>query len=160
MANDLYSHKIAKIQENAKRLGCTNIEYSNFDAKIFQKELINTFDYILLDAPCSGAGIVGKKPEIKIRRTTKEINTLIETQRSIMSNCIKYLKIGGYIIYSTCSIFKEENENQREYFLKNHKNIESSPFEYKNNSVSYLSLMPYEKGTDGFFISKYKKTSN
>lgn len=160
LANDLYSHKIAKIQENAKRLGCTNIEYSNFDAKIFQKELINTFDYILLDAPCSGAGIVGKKPEIKIRRTTKEINTLIETQRSIMSNCIKYLKIGGYIIYSTCSIFKEENENQREYFLKNHKNIESSPFEYKNNSVSYLSLMPYEKGTDGFFISKYKKTSN
>ncbi|WP_300409760.1 16S rRNA (cytosine(967)-C(5))-methyltransferase RsmB [Lagierella sp.] len=159
LANDLYSHKMKKIRENAHRLGCTNIEYDNFDAKIFQRELVESFDYILLDAPCSGSGIVGKNPEIKIKRTATDIYSLIKTQRTIMENCIKYLKIGGYIVYSTCSIFKEENENQRDFFLENYKNIQGVNFEYRNNSIPYLSLMPYEKGTDGFFISKYKKLS-
>lgn len=160
LANDLHEHKIEKIKENANRLGCNNIKYSNFDAVLFKKELVDSFDYILLDAPCSSSGIVSRNPEIKIRRTKTEIGNLIITQREIMDNCLKYLKVGGYLVYSTCSIFKQENEMQREYFLDRYENLKPVDFNYRDNNMSHLSLMPYEKGTDGFFISKFQKTSN
>ncbi|MEJ8751314.1 16S rRNA (cytosine(967)-C(5))-methyltransferase RsmB [Lagierella sp. ICN-221743] len=160
LANDLHEQKIEKIKENAKRLGCKNIEYSNFDGVLFKENLVNSFDYILLDAPCSGSGIVSRNPEIKLRRTKSELEKLIITQREIMDNCLKYLKVGGYLVYSTCSIFKQENEMQREYFLDRYENIKPVNFNYRDNNISYLSLMPYEKGTDGFFISKFQKTSN
>lgn len=160
LANDLHGHKIEKIKENVKRLGCKNIKYSNFDGTSFQKDLVNSFDYILLDAPCSGSGIVSRNPEIKLRRTKDEIEKLIITQREIMDNCLKYLKVGGFLVYSTCSIFKQENEMQREYFLDRYENIKPIEFNYRDNNISYLSLMPYEKGTDGFFISKFQKTSS
>lgn len=160
LANDLHGHKIEKIKENAKRLGCKNIKYSNFDGTSFKKDLLNSFDYILLDAPCSGSGIVSRNPEIKLRRTKDEIEKLIITQREIMDNCLKYLKVGGFLVYSTCSIFKQENEMQREYFLDRYENIKPIEFNYRDNNISYLSLMPYEKGTDGFFISKFQKTSS
>lgn len=160
LANDLHGNKIEKIKENVKRLGCKNIKYSNFDGTSFQKDLVNSFDYILLDAPCSGSGIVSRNPEIKLRRTKDEIEKLIITQREIMDNCLKYLKVGGFLVYSTCSIFKQENEMQREYFLDRYENIKPIEFNYRDNNISYLSLMPYEKGTDGFFISKFQKTSS
>lgn len=159
-ANDLHGHKIEKIKENAKRLGCKNIKYSNFDGTSFNRDLVNSFDYILLDAPCSGSGIVSRNPEIKLRRTKKEIEELVITQRKIMDNCLKYLKVGGFLVYSTCSIFKQENEMQREYFLDRYENIKPVEFSYRDNNISHLSLMPYEKGADGFFISKFQKTSS
>ncbi|MDO5018290.1 MAG: 16S rRNA (cytosine(967)-C(5))-methyltransferase RsmB [Lagierella massiliensis] len=160
LANDIHKNKLSKIKENASRLKCKNISYSSFDATVFQKDIVNSFDYILLDAPCSGSGVVSKNPEIKLRRNKEEIRKLIKTQRMIMENSIKYLKIGGHILYSTCSIFKEENEEQREYFLDRFNNIKTEEFEYRGKLVPYLSLMPYEEGTDGFFISKFKKISN
>lgn len=160
LANDLHEQKIEKIKENAIRLGSKNIKYSNFDGTSFQKDLVSLFDYILLDVPCSGSGIVSRNPEIKLRRTKKEIGELVTTQREIMDNCLKYLKVGGFLVYSTCSIFKQENEMQREYFLDRYENIKPVEFSYRDNNISYLSLMPYEKGADGFFISKFQKTSS
>ena len=157
LANDLHNHKIEKIKENSRRLGCKNIKYSNFDGTLFKEELVESFDYILLDAPCSGSGIVSRNPEIKFRKKKSEIENLVNTQRKIMDNCLKYLKSGGYLVYSTCSIFKQENEMQRKYFLDRYEELKPINFKYRDNEISYLSLMPYERGTDGFFIAKFQK---
>lgn len=156
LANDIHKNKLNKIVENATRLGCNNIKTTNFDGTLENKEYFNTFDYILVDAPCSGSGIVSRKPEIKIYRNKEEVSTLIETQRKLVVNASKYLKKDGVLVYSTCSIFREENEEQLNWFLEN-TNLKLEKVNYCNKNLDYIKLMPYELGYNGFFICKLKK---
>lgn len=156
IANDLYPGKIKYIKENAERLGADNIITESSDGTIFNEEWESKFDLVLLDAPCSGTGIVAKKPEIKLNRKKEDIEELIQTQRKLIDNACRYVKKGGYLLYSTCSILEEENEEQREYIL-DHYNVESVDLNYKGGERDYLKIMPYEKDQDGFFISKFKK---
>jgi len=156
-ANDIYSSRIKSIHENAERLGCYNIKTTNTDATKYNEDLKEKFDFILLDAPCSGTGIISGKPEIKLNRTKEEIDNLINTQRMILENAYSYLKKGGYLVYSTCSILSMENEKQREWFLGKYNDIESVDILFKDNYRDYIKIMPYENYSDGFFISKFKK---
>ena len=156
-ANDIYSSRIKSIHENADRLGCTNIKTINNDATKYNKDFEEKFDYTLLDAPCSGLGIVSGKPEIKLNRSIKEIETLVSTQKKLLENAYAYLKKGGYLVYSTCSILSVENENQREWFLNKFKNIEPVDIMFRENYRDYIKIMPYENYSDGFFISKFRK---
>uniref|UniRef100_UPI00315844F8 hypothetical protein n=1 Tax=Caloramator sp. Dgby_cultured_2 TaxID=3029174 RepID=UPI00315844F8 len=131
----------------------------------FYKEFENNFDKILLDAPCSGLGLIRKKPEIRWNVSLKNIKDLTKIQSILLKNASKYVKINGEILYSTCTITKDENEQIIEKFLNENTNFELVniselvPIEFKNSLIdgTYLRLYPNINNTDGFFICKLKR---
>ena len=154
--NDINNNKIDRIKENVYKCGVENVQYLNFDATILQEDLINKFDRILVDAPCSATGVINKNPEIKLFRTKKGVEDLVETQRRILENCEKYLKKGGILVYSTCSLLKEENEENVDY-IENKLNLKREDIDFYGDKNEFIKLMPFQKGTQGFFISKFLK---
>jgi len=163
VAFDIYKHKINLILDNAKRLGINIIKPVLKDATVYIEELNDSFDKILLDAPCSGLGLLRKKPEIRWNIKEKDIFDLTKVQTVLLNNASKYVKVGGEIVYSTCTITKEENEDIIEHFLDENKNFELvniSNFIYDKLSIKsdyYLRLYPNLHDTDGFFICKLKR---
>lgn len=154
--NDINNNKIDRIKENVYKCGVENIQYMNFDATILQEDLINKFDRILVDAPCSATGVINKNPEIKLFRTKKDVEDLVGIQRRILENCEKYLKKGGILVYSTCSLLKEENEENVDY-IENKLNLKREDIDFYGDKNEFIKLMPFQKGTQGFFISKFVK---
>lgn len=152
IANDISFNKMDLIKENINRLGLTNIKLTNFDATIYKEEWENSFDYCLVDAPCSGLGVMGRKPEIRYNRSMDDIYNLADLQKNILKNAISYLKEGAILVYSTCTIGNIENLNNFS-FLKDHKSLELMPIEGKE----YIEYANFLAETDGFFISKFKK---
>ena len=145
-AFDVHEHKIELIKKNAERLGITIIEPKLSDGCKIDENMINTADKILCDVPCSGLGIIGRKPEIKWNRA--EDNDLPKIQRQILDNASKYLKINGEIVYSTCTIEKEENEAVTDSFTADNENFEK---------VFEKTFYPHIDNTDGFYICKMKR---
>ncbi len=152
IANDISKDKLSLINENIDRLGLKNINLTNFDASVFNKEYENAFDYVLVDAPCSGLGVMGRKPEIRYNRSIDDIKTLAKLQRDILDNAIKYLKKDGILVYSTCTVGNIENKDNFSY-LSAIDNLELMPIDGKD----YIEYVNYIDKTDGFFISKFKK---
>ena len=145
-AFDVHEHKIELIKKNAERLGITIIEPKLSDGCKIDESMINTADKILCDVPCSGLGIIGRKPEIKWNRA--EDNDLPKMQRQILDNASKYLKINGEIVYSTCTIEKEENEAVTDSFTADNENFKK---------VFEKTFYPHIDNTDGFYICKMKR---
>lgn len=152
IANDISANKLCLIKENIERLALTNIEIKSFDGSVFNKEYENSFDYILVDAPCSGLGVMARKPEIRYNRSLDDIRTLSILQRKILDTSIRYLKDGGELVYSTCTLGPIENLDNFNY-LKGHEQLELVQVEGKD----YIEFVCFEDKTDGFFISKFKK---
>lgn len=152
IANDISKDKLSLINENIDRLGLKNIKLTSFDASVFNKEYENAFDYVLVDAPCSGLGVMGRKPEIRYNRTIYDIKTLAKLQRDILDNAIKYLKKDGILVYSTCTVGNIENKDNFSY-LSAIDNLKLMPIDGKD----YIEYVNYIDKTDGFFISKFKK---
>ncbi|WP_031542064.1 16S rRNA (cytosine(967)-C(5))-methyltransferase RsmB [Mesoplasma photuris] len=144
---EISESKIRLIKENVLRLGLTNIELKNGDARnIDQKE---SFDSILLDAPCSGFGVLKRKPEIKFNNLDDQsLKEIIELQSQLLDTAYYNLKIGGEMVYSTCSINLDENETQIKKFITKYPNMEI---------ISEKQLFGYENNTDGFYICKMRK---
>lgn len=145
-AFDIYEHKLDLIRKNAERLGITIIETALRDGREFDARYAESADKILCDAPCSGLGIIRRKPEIKYGYDAD--NDLPETQRAILDNAARYLKAGGEIVYSTCTIEKRENEDVTGGFLR-----DNTGFEKLYEKTFY----PHIDGTDGFYICKMRK---
>lgn len=152
IANDLLEQKLPLIKENIDRLGLKNIELTSFDSTILQDKYVDSFDYVLVDAPCSGLGVMGRKAEIRYNRSIEDIKTLAKLQRDILANAVKYLKVGGKLLYSTCTIGSIENKANFEY-LRAMNDLELIPIDGKD----YIEYVNFEDETDGFFISKFKK---
>ena len=152
IANDLLEQKLPLIKENIDRLGLRNIKLTSFDASKLQSEFENKFDYVLVDAPCSGLGVMGRKPEIRYNRTIEDIKVLAKLQRDILANAMKYLKSGGELLYSTCTIGNIENKENFDY-LNRVDNLELMQIDGKD----FIEFVNFEDRTDGFFISKFKK---
>lgn len=152
LANDISFNKLDLIMENINRLGLRNIELTNFDARVYKDEYKEKFDYILVDAPCSGLGVMARKPEIRYNRSLEDIRKLAELQREIITNAVKYLKVGGVLVYSTCTIGNIENKENFDY-IKKMENMEVIPIDGKD----YIEFVSFKENTDGFFISKFKK---
>lgn len=152
VANDISKEKLPLIKENIDRLALENIKLINFDASIFKKEYEGQFDYVLVDAPCSGLGVMGRKPEIRYNRSMDDIKILAELQKDILDQAIKYLKKDGVLVYSTCTIGDIENKDNF-LFLSSQDDLELIPIEGKD----YIEYVNYIDKTDGFFISKFKK---
>ncbi|MCI9085469.1 MAG: 16S rRNA (cytosine(967)-C(5))-methyltransferase RsmB [Clostridia bacterium] len=145
-AFDIYEHKIELIKRNAERLGIKIIEPRLSDGETYDDKLCGTADKVLCDVPCSGLGIIRRKPEIKWNR---EQNTdLPKIQRNILNNAAKYLKIGGELLYSTCTIENEENGAVTGAFLKDNGNFEK---------LYEKTYYPHIDNTDGFYICKMRR---
>jgi len=160
-AFDIYEDKLALIMQNAKRLGITNIKYNALDATVYSSDLKDLGDRVLIDVPCSGLGIIRKKPEIKWTKNEAELNNLIDIQRKIMTNAALYVKKGGYILYSTCTLNKKENEENIKWFLSKNKNFAMERIFFGNAlNICYsdfgVTILPNEH-MDGFFIAKLNK---
>lgn len=146
LACDISKNKLPMIENSAKRLGIEIIETREMNAEIFDKDLENRFDKVIADVPCSGLGIIRRKPEIRYK-TYEEIQSLYDTQKNILNNAGRYTKKGGILMYSTCSINKEENEEQVKVFLK----------ENKFNLIEEKTFLFNENESDGFYIAKMQK---
>ena len=162
LAFDLHENKLSLIEENAKRLGLTNIVCKTMDATKLNPDYISYGDKVLIDVPCSGLGIIRKKPEIKWNKTRQQLRDLVEIQRDIMENAWQYLKPGGILLYSTCTLNKEENEDNLKWFLSKHSDAEIEKlYVGNNNNFIYnvdgsLTILPNDS-MDGFFMGKIKK---
>lgn len=152
---DVYDHRLKLIQDGAERLGIGNIEVLLNDGASYNKDLPKA-DKILCDVPCSGLGVIRKKPEIRYKKA-EEVDKLSDLQYAILCISSQYLKIGGELVYSTCSLNPNENERIIERFLCEHNDFESvrvlENIKRYGDDTDYLTLMPHIHGCDGFFIS-------
>ncbi|KMY53570.1 16S rRNA methyltransferase [Bacillus sp. FJAT-27231] len=163
-ALDLHEHKIKLIKQNAARLGLTNIEAKAWDSRkageIFEKE---SFDRVLVDAPCSGLGVLRRKPDIKYVKEEKDLSSLQKIQLDILDAAAPLLKKGGVLVYSTCTADREENEGTVKKFLETHTDFEPAeltdlpPVIQTLANDHLLQVLPQDFGGDGFFISKLRK---
>lgn len=162
IAWDIYEERLKQVEQNAKRLGIDIIQTEVHDATKLKEEYVEKFDKILLDVPCLGLGVIRRKPDIKWNRQEEDIKEISDIQFNILKTCSKYLKKNGTLVYSTCSMLKEENDAIIEKFIKEEKfetvNIEEQiPNEFAkittNNMVQFLPSQNH----DGFFITMLKK---
>ncbi len=149
---DLHENKLSLIENGAKRLGIYIIETRAQDARKLIPELEQKADRVLCDVPCSGLGILKKKPDIR-KKSEEEISGLGRIQYDILENCAKYLKRGGILIYSTCTLRRSENEDVTDAFIKNHSDYEYVPIHEGSGKVT---IFPGD-GMDGFYIAKIKR---
>lgn len=159
VAVDLYPNRVKLVEDTAKRLGINCIETKACDATIFQKDFENQFDRIIADVPCSGLGVIRKKPDIKFNIKEEDIEEINEVQKQILVNASKYLKTGGILVYSTCTNVFKENKETVKWFLENNAEFEICtdtdliPNEWKDGlEAGMLSLLPNKHNCDGFFI--------
>ncbi|MBQ8540012.1 MAG: 16S rRNA (cytosine(967)-C(5))-methyltransferase RsmB [Clostridia bacterium] len=153
IACDLYPHKTELIDKSCERLGITIVETRVNDAEKFNSEFEEKFDRVLLDAPCSGLGIIRRKPDIKWTKGASDCSVLAQTQYRMLRHAKRYVKLGGILVYSTCTISKMENVQMVKTFLRENKNFELSPTEAMPEG--YRQLLPHESNTDGFFIARF-----
>lgn len=153
VACDKSKGKINLIKENAQRLGCKNISPMINDARVLNDDFVNKFDYVLVDAPCSGTGLYRKKPDIKWNKRIDDLKELGKIQLEILNNAKEYVKNQGLLLYSTCSLSKIENEDVIENFLSENKNFKIK----KLRDKEVLKLFPSVDGSDGFSICLLEK---
>lgn len=159
LALDLHAKKLHLVMQNAERLHVADkIKVKALDARKVPDVLKNQqFDKILVDAPCSGLGLLRRKPEIRYTKDLTDIRNLAKIQGQILDSVSQVLKPGGELVYSTCTITKEEDENVIAEFLKRHQNFELLPINLeKIQSKGTLKILPDTYGSDGFFIAKLR----
>ena len=157
-ASDLHKNKLSLIEKGAGRLGIDIISVAEQNAKNYVPQNDSYFDKVLCDVPCSGLGVIFKKPEIKYK-PIENIKALPQIQYSILSNCSKNVKIGGVLVYSTCTICRAENEENILKFLEENKDFEPVDFkigDIKSQNGMY-TFFPHITNTDGFFVAKLRR---
>ena len=172
VACDISKRKTDLIEENINRLGIKKVITMVNDATVFNKKFEEDFDMVICDLPCSGLGVIGRKRDIKYNITENKIKELAKLQRDILENAKKYVKKGGYLIFSTCTMSKLENEENFKFIsefsgfspVDFSDKIKDSLVKYKVGSrllaeaeKGYIRLIPGELGTDGFFISEFMR---
>lgn len=154
-AFDIHENKLSLIRDGASRLGISVISAAARDARKPLPELIGKADRVICDVPCSGFGVMAKKPELRYKDPA-ESERLPDIQLAILESCSKYLKAGGALVYSTCTVLAEENENNVNRFLDRNPEFSLSPFSVGELSVEsgMITLLPHRHKTDGFFIAR------
>lgn len=157
---DVHAHKTALIAGGAARLGLSNITVRQQDATENVPEWVETKDVVIADVPCSGLGIIRKKPDIRYK-DLEEMKALPALQLAILENQSTYVKKGGVLLYSTCTVLKAENEDVVAAFLAEHDDFYLEPLDlpaiFPKNESGMLTLIPGEYDTDGFFISRLRR---
>lgn len=155
---DVYEHKLEKIRQGSERLGLSCIRPRLADGRQPQHDLLGQADAVLCDVPCSGFGILRKKPEIRFK-TDEEVGGLPLTQAAILANASGYVKPGGTLVYSTCTVLERENEAVVRQFLRDHPAFSLVPFVHPacGSTGGMITLLPHLHQTDGFFIAKLRR---
>ncbi|MBQ3252048.1 MAG: 16S rRNA (cytosine(967)-C(5))-methyltransferase RsmB [Oscillospiraceae bacterium] len=157
---DIHSHKATLIEKGACRLGIENLTALVQDASVFVPEWEQKMDAVIADVPCSGYGIIRKKPDIRYKDPAS-MEELPVLQKKILSNQARYVKPGGVLLYSTCTLLYRENEAVVEAFIKEHPDFALEPLPlpgvFPENTSGMLALVPGEYDTDGFFISRLRR---
>ncbi|OON95216.1 MAG: 16S rRNA (cytosine(967)-C(5))-methyltransferase [Epulopiscium sp. Nele67-Bin005] len=160
---DLYPHKTELIQKNADRLNLKSIKIIVNNGINFNKSWEDSFERILLDVPCSGLGVIKRKPDMRYHKTPEDILAISEVQKQLVNNAVRYLKAGGTLLYSTCTLSKIENEDMVKYILNLGLKLDPitddvpdlvKPYIKEEN---HIQILPYIAKTDGFFIARFKK---
>ena len=155
-ACDLHENKLKRIREGAERLGLACIQTTAADGRVFRPEWEAAFDVVLVDAPCSGFGIIRKKPDVRYKKPD-DLFALPVIQRAILDNAARYVRPGGTLVYSTCTILPEENEGVSDSFLAEHPDFCRTPFSLSGpvgETEGQVTLWPHRHGTDGFYICR------
>ena len=157
---DVYEHKAKLIGHGAQRLGIANLDARHFDATQRNTEWVGAMDAVICDVPCSGYGIIRKKPDIRYKNLA-EMAKLPQLQKQILWNVADYVRPGGILLYSTCTLTFAENEGMVEHFLKEHSDFclehLQLPAPFPKNESGMLALVPGQYDTDGFFIAKLRR---
>ena len=159
---DVHPHRVELIHKNAARCHAGFVTPMLQNAEEYLPELSEMFDLVLVDAPCSGLGVVGSKPDIKYSKSFEMINQLSQLQRSILACCARYVRKGGALVYSTCTIMREENEENVAWLLEQFPEYRLDRIRIKlpngtigqRNSSGTLQLYPHIDGVDGFFVAR------
>jgi len=157
---DIYLQKILEIENAAKRLGIEIITAKQADASEYNEHYAEKFDLVIADVPCSGMGIIRKKPEIRYK-TAEEVANMPAIQKRIINNVSRYVKPGGLLLYSTCTVMQSENEDIVNGFLSEHEDFSTEAFNLpcSNDEISsgMITLWPHIHETDGFFICRLRR---
>jgi len=161
-ARDVTEQKVSLILENKERMNISNLSVKVWDGRIKDTEAVKKADVVLLDIPCSGLGVMGRKPEIRYRLSEENFTELSVLQKEIVDTVWEYVKPGGTLIYSTCTLRKEENEQMVQYLVEKYNFVLESLDEYLDGDLhnedtkkGYLTLIPGEN-SDGFFMARLK----
>jgi len=166
VAWDIHPHRVELIKENCKRLKISNVEVEVRDSSIGDEKLFKSFDKVLVDAPCTGLGVIKRKPDIKWSKKLEDIAALGKEQQKMLKVCANYVKPGGTLVYSTCSIDPEENAHIIEDFLSKNREfvyddlrsfLPAKLFKDSNGTQGHITLFPNVYGTDGFFIARLRR---
>lgn len=159
---DIHANKMPIIQEGANRLGLESITPQVLDGRVCKEEYLDTFDVVVADVPCSGLGIIRKKPDIRYK-DPKPLSNLPTIQKEIIDNVSHYVKVGGVLLYATCTILKAENQDVVNWFISTHPNFQLEPFTLPmpqgDISQGMTTLWPHIHETDGFFFAKLRRIS-
>lgn len=160
---ELHAHRTDLIAAQVRRLGLENVRPMQRDATIYRPDLENTMDAVLLDAPCSGLGVMADKPDVKYRVTAESVAELVALQAKLLDTVAPYVRRGGTLVYSTCSVLKDENVRQAQAFLARHPEFElaplpeSIPAEFREKADVGLQLLPNRDGVEGFYICRMRR---
>ncbi|HWL13750.1 MAG TPA: 16S rRNA (cytosine(967)-C(5))-methyltransferase RsmB, partial [Ureibacillus sp.] len=167
LATDLHPHKLDLIDEATARLGLEIIQTAPVDGRKAAEFLeVESFDAVLVDAPCSGLGVMRRKPDIKYTKREEDLSKLHDIQLQLLDNAVKVLKKGGRLVYSTCTVNKEENEETVQAFLASHPEMEAVQLEnlpkelLERSQGGMLQVFPQDFGSDGFFVAAFRKKAN
>lgn len=148
VCGDIHEHRVTLIEEGAKRLHLKSIQAMCLDACVLEGFEEESFDRVLCDVPCSGYGVLANKSDIKYHMNSSDMDTLIPLQKQIFQRCSDMVKPGGFLVYSTCTLNKKENEKQVEQFLKEHENF---------TLLSQETIFPFMYHSDGFYMAKLQR---
>lgn len=157
-ACDIHPHRVELIKKYAARMA-TKLTVLQNDATIFDEKFKDGFDRVLCDVPCSGFGVVESKPDIKLFKTEADIDGLPELQLEILRVSSRYVKTGGSLVYSTCTVFKKENQDVVNEFLRENTDfvVDRIDLDFEKTQEGFLQFLPFRDDTDGFFIAKLKR---
>ena len=160
---DIHPHKEKLIQAGAARLGLTCIRTEVLDGKSCKEEFLDSFDLVIADVPCSGLGIIRKKPDIRYK-APKPLENLPQVQAAILDNVARYVRPGGVLLYATCTLLERENEGVVRMFLDRHKNFTPERFQlpggFEDAETGMVTCWPHRHDTDGFFFAKLRRTKD
>ncbi len=159
---DIHASKLSLIESGAQRLGFKNVSVAERDACVPCEELFGKADRVICDAPCSGLGVIGKKPDLRYKDFAAVSAELVPLQAQILECSARYVKDGGVLVYSTCTLTEAENEGITDAFLAAHPEFSYEGFSAGDISAAegHITLLPHIHGTDGFYIAKLRKVKN
>ncbi len=162
LATDIHPHRVSLIKEASKRLGADIVETKVQDATRLPIDWTERFDKVLVDAPCSGLGVLHRRADARWHREEAAISELVALQRQILENAARTVKKDGVLVYSTCTMIPAENEAQCDWFLENHPNFMPDALPnlfqpYLNNAPHMACFSPLRDGMDGFFVARFKR---